>query len=92
MAYGVGSSKVPAYLKFIHSHTCLVHATGPVHAHHLVARGMGSSQKGSDYTCVPLCAMCHNEIHTLGLRKFEEKYRANLYKDALTLIIEWLQR
>ena len=32
-----------------------------IHAHHTKTGGMGI--KASDYTAIPLCPRCHNEVH-----------------------------
>jgi len=41
----------------------------------------GTSQKASDYSCIPLCAFCHrvqrDSYHTLGRTEFERRRRLN---------------
>lgn len=55
-----------AYLKFVREHRCCVCGDDPatVEAHHHGKKGMG--QKGSDFTCIPLCYACHEAFHHSG--------------------------
>ena len=53
-----------------------------IHAHHTKTGGIGI--KGSDYTCVPLCPHCHNEVHQHKGKKIAED-------DILDYVIESLQ-
>jgi len=49
--------------------------------HHLKAIGMGNNRKDvddSNYNKVCLCTSHHNEIHTIGLEKFNNKYHLKL--------------
>lgn len=77
------------YVEWVKTHPCAVlHAhAGEVDAHHLVSRGAG----GSDYTCVPLCRRAHTEYHALGISEFEEKHKANLWRDAFNYFLLWEQ-
>lgn len=77
----------PKYLAWIttlpclHSHTkdCM----GDIVAHH--SKGGGTSNKGSDFSCVPLCHKHHQEWH--------DKYgkKGPLGEGQLDLILESLQ-
>ena len=83
---------VASYIEFIKAKPCLVCGALGVDAHHLEAVGMGSNRKmrtKKDYTCVPLCRGHHQEYHALGLNKFQEKYRFNVWRDAFNLLREW---
>ena len=80
-----------SYITYIKSLPCLVCGHSPVDPDHLSHRG--SAGKGStitntilDYTCVPLCRIHHTERHAYGFKKFQEKYRINLWKEAHTLL------
>ena len=63
----------------------------PVDPDHLSHRGLAG--KGDtitntilDYSCVPLCRVHHTERHAYGFKKFQEKYRINLWKEAHTIL------
>ena len=79
------------YIKKVKSLPCLVCGQHPVDPDHLDHRG--STGKGEtitntfvDYSCVPLCRGHHSERHTLGVKKFQDKYRINLWKAAHTIL------
>ena len=76
------------YIKYIKSKHCLVCGRSPVDPDHLEHLGMGGANKGGlkDYSCVSLCRQHHSERHDLGLRRFEEKYNLNLWKEAFYLL------
>lgn len=69
-------------LEWLKSHRCICGSESQ-HAHHVVSRGAGG--KADDM--VPLCAVCHNEIHQHGQRTYELKngvdlpYLARLYAE-----------
>ena len=52
-----------------------------IHAHHEPPRSVG----GLDSDTVPLCVVHHSERHTLGLRRFEERYGVRLVLEASTM-------
>lgn len=54
---------------------------GKMHAHHVRTVGAG----GGDNEAVPLCAVHHSQIHTLGWRTFGAAYGVNLPKMAADL-------
>ena len=66
------------YKEFIRNLPCCVpgckkkNDKGQVDPHHTKSVGSG----GSDLTCVPLCAMHHEEAHWSQV-KFQEKYRVD---------------
>lgn len=65
------------YVRFVHEWPCAIshcYPAYPVHAHHVKTRGAG----GSDMTCIPLCPMHHQMIHTIGIRSFEKKFEIDL--------------
>ena len=77
------------YIEYIQRKPCSICFKTPVDAHHLDAIGMGMNRKKEtprDYTCVPLCREHHQEYHTVGINKFEEKYNLNIWKDAFNLL------
>ena len=88
MGYGAWPSsqrvKSDWYCQYIRSKPCVV-CGGGAEVHHLQTRGSG----GSDFTAIPLCRTCHVGVHQLGLKKFEEKYNVNLWKEAWALIVKW---
>ena len=86
-----------SYIKYIKSIPCLVCGHRPVDPDHLSHRG--SAGKGKtitgtilDYSCVPLCRIHHSERHSSGLKKFQERYRINLWKEAHTLLRRYFDK
>ncbi len=81
------------YIAYIKSIRCIVCGNSPVDPDHLQHRGMGGAGKGGtstgtvvDYTCIPLCRVHHSERHTSGIKKFEDTYRLNLWREAFVLL------
>ena len=69
------------YLEYIRKIPCLI--SGKVaDPHHLTSRGA----YGSDYTALPLARRYHTEIEQIGVKKFEEKYNINVWKEAHRLL------
>ena len=55
------------HLRFVASQPCLISGRSPSHAHHVrYAQSKGLSLKVSDEFTVPLCAIHHRQIHTIG--------------------------
>ena len=77
------------YIKYIDNQpSCLVCKNRPTH-HHLEAIGMGNNrnkQTEKDYSCVPLCPKCHQNIHTCGMQTFEQIHQINLWKEAFKFL------
>ena len=77
------------YIKYIDNQpSCLTCHNTPTH-HHLEAIGMGNNRKRQtekDYSCVPLCVKCHQDIHTCGIETFERVHHINLWKEAFRLL------
>lgn len=57
--------------------------------HHVRGKNLGGGMglKPSNLTCIPLCNLHHNELHTIGISTFEKKYGIDLTKE----LIFWLQ-
>ena len=75
------------YIEYVKSLPCLVCGQSPVDPDHLTHRG--SSGRGKtitgtilDYSCIPLCRGHHSERHAHGIKKFQDTYRINLWKEA----------
>jgi hypothetical protein len=72
----------PEYLAFVRSLPCCVCGSRrSVEAHHTGPRGL--SQKSSDYSAIPLCALLHHRagkhsFHVLGRRAFEEHHKISI--------------
>jgi Rad52/22 family double-strand break repair protein len=55
------------HLRFVASQPCLICGRSPSHAHHIrYAQSKSLSLKVSDEFTVPLCAIHHHQIHTIG--------------------------
>ena len=62
---------------------------------HLEAIGMGGNRKKPSqkhYSAVPLCRLHHTERHALGIPRFEDKYKINLWKEAFNLLRGYYER
>ena len=55
--------------------------------HHLFTAG--TSIKGSDFSCVPMCRLHHHEDGLIGRDTFAEKHSINLYAVALKRLVDW---
>ncbi len=75
-----GRWRSPGHLNFVRKHHCSVPGCLdlPIHAHH-VKRGSdgGMGRKPSDYHCISLCAVHHDEIHR-GEESFEAKHNIDV--------------
>ena len=69
------------YLEYIRKRGCLI-SNEKADPHHLTTRGAC----GSDYTAIPLSRKYHTEIEQNGVKKFEEKYKINTWKEAHRLL------
>lgn len=56
----------PEYLDWVRQQECCVcGTTPPTEAHHLIGTGKlgGMGMKAPDWTCIPVCHHCHQNIH-----------------------------
>jgi hypothetical protein len=67
------------HLRFVANQPCLICGRTPSHAHHVrFAQSRGLGLKVSDEFTVPLCAIHHSEIHSMGdERKWWELRKIN---------------
>ncbi len=80
------------YKKYIETLPCLI-CGGVADGHHCFGVGIGRNRKTpkwEDFTIIPLCRKHHQELHQIGIKKFEEKYKINLYKEALKILAQWI--
>lgn len=49
-------------------------------AHHWGSTGKGIGQKCTDFETVPFCANHHIECHTIGSKRFQERYHIEFEK------------
>lgn len=72
-------SRSPEHLAFVRSLPCCICGSHRnIEAHHTGPRGL--SQKSSDLSAIPLCAMVHHRVgqysfHVLGRRAFEDHHK-----------------
>ena len=77
------------YLDYIRGCTCLVCFALSPDPDHLEAIGMGGNRRKptlKHHSATPLCRMHHTERRTLGIPRFEDKYKINLWKEAFKLL------
>ena len=81
------------YKEYVRTLPCLICGRGGVDPAHLKAVGAGRKRelpKWEDFTIIPLSHEYHQELHYIGMTKFEKKYQINLYKEALTILAKWI--
>jgi hypothetical protein len=59
---------------------------GNMHAHHVRTRGAGGLAKAN---LVGLCAMHHNQLHSMGAQTFDAYYEVDLRQLATDLEAQW---
>lgn len=82
------------YITFVRLQPCIVCGIiSPNHAHHTETGGMGT--KGSDYSCIPLCAVHHTSgtyaIHQIGNNNFEFHFNINLKEIQIKLLRKYIK-
>ena len=79
-------------MAWIKSKTCLICFKSKPDPDHLEAIGLGGNRKKptlKHYTCIPLCRFHHIERHAKTLRDFEDKYKVNLWREAVKYLREY---
>jgi hypothetical protein len=80
------------YRAWIREHRCLLHwfsrCNGPVEAAHLQRGGL--AEKGSDYSCIPLCGLNHHRL--LDGNSLDHEIEKFLWQKAWFLLNEWRRR
>lgn len=57
-----------AYMAFIRRQKCLICGRpDQIDAHHTESGGIAT--KGSDFSCIPLCWICHRKLHDSGSKR-----------------------
>ena len=80
------------YSDYIRTLPCLICGKDDADPHHLKTVGTGRQRelsKWEDYTLIPLNRQYHQELHQIGLTKFEDKYKIDLFKEALFILAKW---
>ena len=88
-AQGTG---VTDFLSHVRLEQCLIHGID-AEPHHLDAVGMGRNRKREmieHLTVVPLCRICHMELHTIGLVDFQDRHGVNLWRENSRLLGRWI--
>lgn len=82
------------YLVFVRTWPCIgCGQSAPCEAHH--AGGHGVGVKADDYSCVPLCRSCHDDVtthYTVPGRWTRDEYEARQLRAQVALLSEWAQR
>lgn len=73
------------YLRYVREHKCCITGEHPVEAHHLIYKSRGG--QASDLFAVPMSSEIHKEYHSLGHKKFVEKYGVD-FNAIVTQLIE----
>lgn len=72
------------HARWVRTLRCCVCGTRPTVAHHTKTRGAG----GKADALVPLCTVCHDAVHTQGVRTFERRMGVDLGEIATRLAHE----
>ena len=83
------------FLDYVRQENCLMHGDEKAEPHHLDAVGMGRNRKREmveHLTVVPLCRICHMELHTIGFETFEDRHGINLWRQNSRLLGRWVWR
>jgi hypothetical protein len=83
-----GPDQTEAYRACIRQQpSCVSESRRNIEACHTGPHGLG--QKSSGYTCIPLTHQEHMELHQIGPRQFQEKYRIDFEVIIEGLFTEW---
>ncbi len=83
-----GPDPADAYRAWIRQQpSCVSESTRNIEACHTGPHGLG--QKSSGYTCIPLTHEEHMELHRIGPRRFQDKYRIDFEVITEGLFTEW---
>ncbi len=90
-------SQSKEYLDFIRVKPCLICGVYGVDAHHMEEIGTGNNSKKLSFrhfSAIPLCRVHHTLYHSPGITTFEVQFappgkRLHLYREALSLFLEW---
>jgi hypothetical protein len=86
-----GPVRLPHYRAWIRQQECCVcGSTGNVDPAHIGPHGYW--QKAPDTSCVPLCRKHHEELHGIGRKRFEPKYKICFEIIIEGLFTEWSER
>jgi len=78
------------YLDYIRSLPCRICDTNPVDPHHTETGGVG--MKGSDFTAIPLCRTHHDELHSGGVKTFQQLHGIMIMeKEILAVLVPWCE-
>jgi hypothetical protein len=68
--------KSSKYLAWVRTLPCaLCHTDQGIQAHHQMGTKLrGTGTKVSDHRTIPLCSLCHSELHDHGYKTWEKKY------------------
>lgn len=79
-----------AYLDFIRNLPCLVCGSSPCDPHHTTRGGTGL--KGSDFDAISLCHKHHVEVHSIGVRTFEERHAIGILEAVKKCLIAYARK
>tara|TARA_R100000278_G_scaffold116677_1_gene96215 strand:- start:12955 stop:13254 length:300 start_codon:yes stop_codon:yes gene_type:complete len=80
------------YLDYIRGCYCLICFSEKPDPDHLEAIGMGGNRRKptlKHYSAIPLCRLHHSERHSLGTKRFEDKYKINLWYECFRLLRDY---
>lgn len=70
--------EMPVYTRWVKTQKCMTCGNQADDPHHIIGHGLGGmGTKADDLFVIPLCRICHNELHA-GVKDFEEKHGSQL--------------
>ncbi|EKH7598701.1 TPA: DUF968 domain-containing protein [Escherichia coli] len=69
---------MPVYTRWVKTQKCMTCGNQADDPHHIIGHGLGGmGTKADDLFVIPLCRICHSELHA-GVKDFEEKHGSQL--------------
>ena len=70
--------EMPVYTRWVKTQKCMTCGNQADDPHHIIGHGLGGmGTKADDLFVIPLCRICHSELHA-GVKDFEEKHGSQL--------------
>lgn len=82
------------YMRWVRTLPCSTCGTDQgVQAHHIIGHGHGGKAiKAPDHLTMPLCAVCHTELHHYGHKRFDNRWSTINEPGQVYFVRQTLQR
>jgi hypothetical protein len=79
------------YLEYMKKEVCCISFQHPCDLHHLDNIQVNRKKPNiRHFTVVPLNRLLHSEFHAIGIDKFQQKYKIQLWKEAFYYFAKWV--